>query len=128
MAKMAEQLKIQVADKVGKLAEITDALKKAGVNIIAANAWVQEGQGFMYLVADDADKAAKALDPVTDRVDCAGQAVCVNIPNTAGALNEIAAKLAGAGIAVKLCYATTAGGEAMIILDTSDNTKAADLI
>ncbi|MHC4983778.1 MAG: ACT domain-containing protein [Planctomycetota bacterium] len=128
MAKIAEQLKIQVADKVGKLAEITQALKDAGVNIIAANAWVQEGQGFMYLLADDADKASKALDPVVDRCDTAGRVVCLKVPNTPGALNEVATKLADAGIAIKLCYATTAGNEAMIVLDTSDNAKAGELI
>jgi len=128
MAKTVEQLKIQVADKVGKLAEITQALKKAGVNIIAANAWVQEGEGFMYLVADNIDKAAKALDPVVDSCDSGGKAICTEVPNTPGALNEVAKKLADAGIAINLCYATTAGNRAMIVLDTSDNAKAAKII
>ena len=128
MAKMAEQLKIQVADEVGKLAEITKALKDAEVNVIAANAWLRQGQGFMYLVTDDADKASNALDPVVDSCQTGGQVVCVNVPNMPGALNNVAAKLADAGIAINVCYATTAGGEAMIVLDTSDNAKAAGLV
>ncbi len=128
MAKIVEQLKIQVADKIGKLSEIADALKAAGVNIIAANAWVNEGQGFMYLVAENVDKAAQTVAPIVDSCDSGGKVVCVNVPDKPGALGEIAAMLADAGIAINLCYATTAGGEAMIVLDTTDNEKAAGLI
>jgi len=128
MARIVEHLKIEVADKVGKLAEITQALKDAKVNIIAANAWVQHGQGFMYLVVNNADKASKALGPVVDRCEAGGRVVCVNVRNTPGALNKVAAKLAEAGIAIKTCYATTVGEKAMIVLDTNDNAATAKLI
>ena len=128
MAKIIEQLKIQVADQIGKLSEISDALKSAGVNIIAANAWVNQGQGFIYLVAENTDEASAAVGPIVDSCEAGGKVVCMNVPDKPGALGEIATKLADAGIGINLCYATTAGGEAMIVLDTTDNEKAAGLI
>jgi hypothetical protein len=129
MAQLAQQMKIQVADKVGKLAEVTDALKAAGVNIRAANAWVQDGQGMLYMVADDSEKACSAL---LDRVaSCEMQEViCAELPDKVGALNAAAAKLAEAAIHIRLAYATVAAGadKALVVLDTSDNAKAAEVL
>ena len=127
MAKVVKQLKIRVADKVGKLAEVTEALKAAKVNIVACCAWVMEGKGHMLLLTDDNAKARKALVGKVEACETA-TAVALTLPHKVGALADAAAKLAQAGLQVHLVYATTAGADALVLLSTSDDKKAASLI
>jgi len=111
MAETAEQLKIHVRNAVGKLAEVTDTIKAAGLNIQAACAWVQGEAGYMYLITDDNDKACGAL---TGQVENCQKTpvVTVTAPDEVGAMNALAKKLADAGVGINLVYATTAGGKA----------------
>ena len=128
MAQVSKHIEAEVADKVGRLAEVTDKLKDAGVNIVAMLAWVEDGTGKLRMVVDDTDKACAAVTDMLDKCEC-GEVVCASVPNTPGALNEIAHKLADAGIAVHLVYATAGNGtEATIALVTDNNAKAAQII
>jgi len=115
-------------NSIGKLAEVTGGLKSSGVNIQAMCAWAEGDTARMMLVADDPQKACENISPVVS--ECGwDDVVCVKAANTPGALNEIAAKLAGAGIDIAFVYAsTTEGPEATIILSTSDNAKAAEIL
>ena len=128
MAKACKLISATVADAVGKLAELTGAVKDGGMNIQAMCAWVEAGQGKLLMHTDDNEKACAAITPVVDNCDWA-DAVCLQAANTPGALNEIAAKLAAEGIAIDLCFATAGGAsEATIVLMTSDNAKAAEIL
>jgi hypothetical protein len=127
MAQVVQMLKITVADAVGKLAEGAEVLKAAGINILAACAWVEGDKGHMLLQTDDNAKAAEALAPGVESSETA-TAVAVTVPNQPGALSGGAAALAQAGIHVSVCFATTAGSEATIVMMTSDNEKAASLL
>lgn len=127
MGKIGRQIHATVKDDVGKLAELTDTLKAAGVNMQAVAAWVEGDIGHIVMVADDPDAACQAISPAVEtcRFD---QVVCTVLPNQAGALGEIAHKLAAAGIAIHLTYATTTGDNALVVLMTDDNAKAAELV
>ena len=128
MATVCNCIMVTVADEVGKLAQVTDRIKDACLNILALAAWVEGDKGKLLAHTDDNEKACAA---VTDTVENCGwkEGVCVKAPNTPGALGEIAHKLADAGINVELVYATVAEGpEAVVILHTSDNAKAAEIV
>ncbi len=127
MAELCPHVHLQVEDKIGKLDELTALLADAGVNIRGAVAWVEGATGHMMMVPDDCDKACATLGPAADSCDC-HEVVCVNVSNEVGALNKIAHTLSEAGIAIKVLYASATGGESLIVLNTSDNTKAAELI
>ncbi|MFW6133099.1 MAG: hypothetical protein ACOC8F_04325 [Planctomycetota bacterium] len=127
MAELLQHIRLEVSDEVGKLAELTDALRDAGVNILALDAWVSDDTGTMHLVADDPDAARDVLRGRVVRLD-SKDVVTVTLPNEPGALNGPAAALAKAGIAIRHVHATTAGDKAMIVLDTSDNAKAVKLL
>ena len=127
MAELCPQVHLKVEDKVGKLDELTAMLAEAGVNIRGAAAWVEGTTGHMMMVADDCDKACATLGKDVDSCDC-HEVVCVNVSNEVGALNKIAHTLSESGIAINVLYASAAGGESLIVLNTSDNTKAAELI
>ena len=127
MAETVSLLRIEVEDEVGKLTELTDALKQAGVDIKGVCAWVEGTTAKMLLVGDDNAKAAQALSGKVATCHTA-EAVAVTVPNQIGALNAVAAKVAEAGIGINFCCATAGGGQVMVLLDTADNAKAAQVI
>jgi len=128
MAELIQQCSATVSDAVGRLAEVTDKVKEAGVNILATCAWADEGTGHLMLVADEPQKACEAISQVVD--ECGWmECVKVNASNVPGGLHEIAQKLADAGIAINCIYATTTDApEAGVIVSTSDNAKAAEIL
>jgi len=128
MAQICKQIQVEVANEVGKLAQLTDRIKDAGVNICCACAWVEGDRGKLTMVTEDHEKALSAIQDTVDSCET-GEVVCVSIANRLGALNEIARKLADAGINIKSVYATTGHAEeATIVLTTTDNAKAAEIL
>lgn len=127
MAELSKQCRAEVEDKVGKLAEVTDKITDAAVNIRGALGWVSDGTGHLVVLADDFEKVCGAIAPVVSKCEQI-EVVCLSLPNEVGALGKIAHKLADAGISINMMYATAAGEEALIVLETSDNAKAAELI
>ncbi len=128
MAQQVEFIKASVGDKVGRLAEVTAKAKDAGVNILAICAWTEGETGKVLMVTDDNQKACAAVSEVVDDCEFA-PGVCVKLPNQPGALNGIARILADAGINVELVYATAGDAdEVTVVLHTSDDAKAAELI
>lgn len=128
MAKICKQCRAVVSDKVGKLAEVTDQIKQAGVNILALCAWVNQGQGHIMVVGSDPEKCCSALSKVVDKCEWE-EVVCATVKNEVGALDTVAAKLAEANIQVDTAYATCGkADEAMIVLKTSDNAKATEIL
>jgi len=128
MAELTRQCNATMSNSIGKLAEVTDGLKSAGVNILAMCAWAEGDTGHLMLVADDPQKACENISPAVS--ECGwDDVVRVTAANSPGSLNEIAGKLAGAGIDIAFVYAsTTDGPEATVILNTSDNVRAAEIL
>ena len=128
MAELTRQCNATVSNSIGKLAEVTDKLKDAGVNILAMCAWGEGDVGHLMLVADDPDKACENISPAVDQCGW-DDVVLVHAANKPGSLNEIAHKLADAGINIIFAYATTTDApEATVILNTSDNAQAAEIL
>ena len=128
MAELTKQCNATVSDAIGRLAEITDGLKSAGVNIRAMVVWSESDVGHLMLVADDPQKACESLSPIVDKCEW-DDVVLVHAANTPGSLNELAHKLLAAGISITFAYAsTTDAPEAVIILNTSDNLRAAEIL
>jgi len=128
MAEIRKQCVVEVEDEIGRLADLTERIKQAGINILAICAWGHQGVGHLMLVSDDHDKVWSAITPFVDQCEF-GDVVCAKIANKPGALNAISKKLADAGIGINVIYAAAGdAAEAMVIIDTDDNAKAAKLI
>ncbi len=127
MADLCREIHATVADKVGLLADATDKVKDAGVNITALCAWAEGDKGHLRMITEDNDKVCQAVSPLMESCEM-DDAVTVKAANTPGALNEIAHKLADAGININLVYATAEGDQATVILKTTDNAKAAEIL
>ena len=128
MATTYRQIMVEVDDKVGKLAEVTEKIKAAGVNILALCAWSAETSGHLMMITDDPDKACEAVKPHVKNCRF-GDVLCVKIANRVGSLNELAGKLADAGVFIHFTYCSAGDAEeCTLILDTDDNAKAAEVI
>lgn len=126
MAKVSKVKEIiaTTPDKVGMLAEVTDAIASAGVNILAICAYAMEGHAKFMMLTSDNGKAMNALKMrkiSAEEVD----AISVSLSNKVGAAKELADKIAKAGIDISYCYGSTGNGsEALLVLATKDVNKA----
>jgi len=128
MAGIYKQIVADVHDEPGKLSELTDRLKFAGLNIRAICGWSMHGRGHVMLITDDNDKACHAIEPVVDAVR-EEEVVCVTVPNETGALSTVAHKLGDAGIFIKAIYAAPDDeAESLIVISTDNNARAAELL
>ena len=127
MAKKTKELVFSTPNRVGVLSKVAGAMKKAHVNILHAWACGSGSRGEFGLVTSSNARAAKALKRLGYRAK-ESPLLIVNLPNTIGALEKKAAKLAKAGISVKCISATSAGKRVALILNTSNNAKAARLL
>ena len=92
MGEIRVQVHAEVEDKTGRLAEMTDKLKGAGVNLCALVAWVQDGVGHLIFLPDDPAKLEQIECPEAKKIDKC-EVVCVELPDEVGALNAVARKL-----------------------------------
>ena len=118
------QLVLNLQSKPGVLANVADALGKAGVNIEGICAVETAGRGKIRLLVSDAAKAETALKAA--KIRCGREeAISVSLENRPGALAEAAQKLAQAKVNIKCVYATTGGaGPVAVILTVSSLPKA----
>jgi len=128
MAEFGKLIHVETANRVGGLADLTDRLKAAGVNILSLCAWVEGDAAHAFLYTSDNEAACQAIGDAVDKCSFT-DAIGVIVPNEVGQLNEIAQKLADAGIGINVLYATsTDAPKAAIVLSTTDNTEAAAIL
>jgi hypothetical protein len=121
---MATDLTISVEDRPGTLADIGEALGKAGVNIEGFAGFGWEGRGIIHVLVEDAMKARMALDDAGLKVEGESEALVMDMTSDAdrpGKLGEVSRKVANAGVNIQVAYIAT-NNRAVVV--TSDNAKA----
>jgi len=126
-ASKIKEIVATTANKVGVLADITNAIADAGVNIIAISAQAMGDKAKFMIVTEDNQKALKALrDKKLGAFE--SDAISVSLGNKVGAAKELANKLAKAGIDLDYCYGSTGNGsEALFVFSTKDIKKALEV-
>ncbi len=125
MAK-AKQISVSLENRPGSLAHVGRVLGGAKVNILALQAGTSGAEGYVNLIADNPEKAKKAL--AAAGVSCTeSDVLVVELPHRAGALGEFAGKLAAKQININSAYATSAKGgkKAIVVFAVSDLAQAA---
>ena len=80
------------------------------------------------VVGSEPEKCCNALSKVVDKCEW-DEVVCAKVANKIGALNTVAHKLAEADIQVNMAIASCAETEeAMVVLQTSNNAKAVEIL
>jgi hypothetical protein len=115
--------------RVGLLADVTEALDAAGVNILAIGAYDKGDMGEFLMITSNNKLAYEALAPLGGEADMQS-VVVAEVPNTPGELAAIARKLAAHNINVGQVYATSVDGAdtVMIVLTAACEIDVVELL
>ncbi|HXY73221.1 MAG TPA: ACT domain-containing protein [Actinomycetota bacterium] len=117
---MPTDLGIVMDNRPGTLAEIGEALGRAGINVEGMCGFVAEGKGVGHILVADPTAARQALDGLCE-VGEEREVLVVEIEDRPGALGGLARKLSDAGVNVEVAYLGTG---TRLVLAVSDIEKA----
>ncbi len=120
----AKQLTVQLANKIGTLAQVAHAIGKAGVNMRALA--VFEGRAKIITEAPEKGRDALQKEGLFASIeDC----LTMDMADSPGALGEICSKLTAAGVNIDYAYTgiTQTPGKAVVVMVVSDLEKAAKI-
>ncbi len=100
----AEQISIFLENKAGRLAEVTNILRNANVNIRALSLADTTDFGILRLIVNDNEKAEKALRAEGFTVGKTN-VLAIEVDDTPGGLNDVLDPLTSAGVNVEYMYA-----------------------
>jgi hypothetical protein len=102
-AKKINCLVVTAGDKPGLMAEVSDSVSKAGVNIEAICAYHVGKEAIFLMSCSDNAKATEVLTGKGYDVESA-EMVSVSLENKVGALAEISGKLKEKNVNLKRCF------------------------
>lgn len=117
---MAKDLTVILEDRPGTLADLGEALGKAGMNIEGMGGFVVEGRGVMHVLVEDSGAAKSALQGAGLTVEGERDVVVAPIENRPGQIGSVCRKLADAGVNIDLIYYAPDG----LVLGVDDMGKA----
>jgi hypothetical protein len=121
----AIQISVFLENKSGRLAEVTQALADAGINIRALSLVETIDYGVLRLIVDNPAQAKKALSAAGFTVT-ETPVIAVGMPDKPGALAEIVGLLTRQSINVEYCYAFVGkSGENAVVIFRIDAVDAA---
>src|SRR5437764_3516201 len=121
----ATQFSVFLVNKPGVLAQVTAALAKSKINVVAMTLVDSQEHGVLRIVADDPAAARKALAalnlPMTET-----EVLCLELSNRPGALADVATVLGENHININYAYCTSGapGGHTTGIFKVADPKKA----
>ena len=110
-----EQLSIFLENKAGRLAEVTDVLATAHINIRALSLADTSDFGILRLIVNDHEAAKNALKAAGFTVGLTS-VVAVEVPHSPGGLNSILQMLGQKGINVEYMYAFLQKGDNAVLI------------
>lgn len=110
-----KQLSVFLENKAGRINEVTTVLGEAGINLSAFSMAENAEFGILRVIVSDPDKAYKILKENHFAVTLT-DVVCLNCPNTPGALSKALGYLSEAGIFIEYMYAFASGDVAHIVI------------
>lgn len=119
---------VTIPDRPGEGARVLDALKEAGVNLLAFHAFPSEGQSQLDLFASDEDALTAAARGAGFELSAPKNAFLVEGEDRPGAARDILGKLTGAGINAIAMSASASGGRysAVFWVPQEDYERAAE--
>ena len=124
-----KQLSVFAGNEKGSIADITDVLSKAGVNLRAMTVADTVDFGILRLIADDTDKAVGALKEA-GIIAGVTEVTSFTVPDEPGGLARVLRTLSDGGINAEYMYSLFAGrdGSAQIVIRVSDNALAEKIL
>jgi len=120
---MATEFTVQIQDRPGELAKLTEALRKGGVNVLALHATPCPDQGMVQFVTNNPDATVEALKTVNIAYNVR-EVLLLPLKEEPEALVRLATAIAEEGININALYVTNQG---QVVLDT-DNLMSAQKV
>jgi hypothetical protein len=117
---MAKDLTVILEDRPGTLADMGEALGKAGINIDGMCGFPSEGKGVIHILVEDAAGARSALEGAGIDVGAEREVVVVEVDDRPGAFGDLARKIANEGVNFDLTYMAT---NTRLVVGTNDLEK-----
>ena len=100
-----KDLAIALEHRPGALAEMGEALGRAGVSVEGGGAWVVDGRGVAHFLFQDGSAARRALEAAGIRVLAERDVVAVRLNQAQpGQLGLISRRMAEAGVNIEVIY------------------------
>lgn len=117
---MARDLTVMLDDRPGALADMGDALGRAGINIdgICGVTGMGEGRGVIHVLVEDVDAARSALQDAGIEVGPDVGVVTMSFEDRPGELGAMARRVADTGTNIDLVYISC---DRKLVLATDDN-------
>jgi hypothetical protein len=104
---MAKDLTVVLEDRPGTLAELGEALGKAGINIDGLCGLPCEGRGIIHILVEDAAGARRALEDAGLEVSTEREVLLLEAEDRPGSLGEVARRMASSGVNIDFVYKAT---------------------
>ena len=114
---MTTDLTIGLVDRPGTLAQASDALGRAGVNIEGACGFAADGRGVYHVLVADAERARRALIDAGFEIQAERPVAVLPVDNRPGEAARLLRRIADAGVNLELLYTTLDG---QIVLGGAD--------
>ena len=118
---MTKDLTVVLEDRPGTIADLGEALGKAGINIDGMCGFPCEGKGILHILVDDASGARRALEAIGFKVTSEREVFLLETEDRPGMLGEVSRKIANAGVNVDLLYKAT---KTKLVIGADDLEKA----
>ena len=101
---MAKDLTVILEDRPGTLADMGEALGKAGINIEGCCGFRSEGKGVIHILVEDVVAARRELQQAGLEVRGEREVLVLEVGDRPGALGDVTRRIAKAGVNVDLIY------------------------
>jgi hypothetical protein len=115
---------MHLTHRPGELARVAHALSRASVNIKSVAAMTIANQGMVRVIVDDVEAARNALQEANIRFE-ESELVTSLLENKAGELEDVASKLANAGVNLHAAYVVGLDGDLVELAFAVDDVKKA---
>lgn len=119
---------IELADRPGALAEMGEALGRAGVSVDGGGAWVASGVGAAHFLVADGAGARAALESAGIRVVAVREVVTTRLDQARpGQLGATCRRLAEAGVNIEVLYSDHDHRLILVVDDTVAAVRVAGM-
>ena len=122
------QLTVFIENRTGRLDDVLEALKEAGINIISLSLADTSEYGLLRMIVSEPEKAKAALRE-KDFTAMLTPVLGVKLSHQVGQLQVLLAEICKAGINIEYTYALATGNDdASIVIRTADLEAAAKIL
>jgi hypothetical protein len=115
-----KDLAIELENRPGALAEMGEALGRAGVSVEGGGAWVMDGRAVAHFLFEDGEAARRALAAAGIRVSGERDVIVQRLNQTEpGQLGKIARRMADAGVNIEVLYSDHAHQLVLVVDDVA---------